>query len=261
MATGLVLVGVENATRLLHFLVGLDKEYFATIRLGWATTTDDAEGDRIESDAPPLVPAALTDVAVAAEIAKLTGTIEQVPSTVSAIKVDGKRAYALARAGEEVELKSRRVTVPTFEVLARRDGADYVDLDVQVECSSGTYIRALARDLGWGLGTAGYLTALRRTRIGTFAIADAAALDTLADTIDQVRIDPSDAARRTLPVADVSAAEAVDLGHGKRIAVPAALAEASGPIATIDETGRLVAICERRGSELKVITGFPTESA
>ncbi|HEU5222767.1 MAG TPA: tRNA pseudouridine(55) synthase TruB [Candidatus Lumbricidophila sp.] len=261
MATGLVLVGVDNATRLLHFLVGLDKEYFATIRLGWGTTTDDAEGDRIESNAPALAPSALTDDAIAAEIARLTGEIEQVPSTVSAIKVDGKRAYALARAGEEVELKARRVTVSAFELLGRRDGVDHLDLDVRVECSSGTYIRALARDLGWALGSAAHLTALRRTRIGRFHIADAAQLDTLADTIDQVRISPSDAARRTLPIAEVSAAEAVDLGHGKRIAVPTALAEASGPIAAIDGAERLVAICERRGIELKVITGFPQEAS
>ena len=181
MATGLLILGVEGATRLLTFIVGLDKTYEATIRLGVATDTDDAEGvETARADAAAL--AAVTPERIAAGVAALTGRISQVPSTVSAIKVGGRRAYDLAREGAEVELKAREVTVSRFEVLAvRRSRPDAIDLDVVVDCSSGTYIRALARDLGAALGVGGHLTALRRTRIGPFDVADAASVDDLAD--------------------------------------------------------------------------------
>ena len=162
MATGLLVLGVNSATRLLTWVVGLDKEYTATIRLGASSNTDDAEGELAPTGADL---AAVTDAAIEAGIAALTGPILQRPSSVSAIKVDGKRAYTLAREGQEVVLKSRPVTISAFELIDVRRG-DWIDLDVRVECSSGTYIRALARDLGESLGTGGHLTALRRTRIG-----------------------------------------------------------------------------------------------
>ncbi len=147
MATGVLILGVERATKLLGLLALTTKSYSATIRLGQATTTDDAEGEVLTTaDA-----SAVTDEQIAAEIAKLTGDIQQVPASVSAIKVDGQRAHALIRAGEEVTLAARPVTVSRFDVLARRDvpgdSGGFVDLDVDVDCSSGTYIRALARDL------------------------------------------------------------------------------------------------------------------
>ena len=164
MATGLLLVGVNKATRLLTFLVGADKSYTATIRLGVATVTDDAEGETL-AVADAGAARDLSEERIAAAIAALTGAIEQIPSAVSAIKVNGVRSYARVRDGEEVALAARPVRVDRFDVLARRDGP-YVDLDVAVDVSSGTYVRALARDLGAALGVGGHLTALRRTRVG-----------------------------------------------------------------------------------------------
>lgn len=182
MATGVLVLGVERATKLLGQLLLTTKAYTATIRLGQATNTDDAEGEVTETT-PALH---VTDDEIAAGVAALTGDIEQVPATVSAIKVDGERAYARVRAGEEVQLAARPVTVSRFDILARRDVADgeFVDLDVTVECTSGTYIRALARDLGAALGVGGHLTALRRTRVGPFTLEHARTLEELATAAD-----------------------------------------------------------------------------
>lgn len=259
MATGLLILGVGHATRLLHYLVGLDKEYLATIRLGWDTTTDDAEGEPLPAASADRV-AAADETAVRTAMLAWTGVIEQVPSTVSAVKVAGRRAYQRARAGETVELAARTVTVSAFELLALRPGDAHVDVDVRVECSSGTYVRALARDIGVDLGTGGHLTALRRTRIGAFPVAEAAELEGL--DVASAILSPADAARRALPVAAVTDDQAVDLGHGKRIDAPEGLPTDRGDaIAAIDPHDRLVAIVERRGSQLKVITGFPAEEA
>lgn len=256
MATGLLVLGLGSATRLLHYIVGLDKEYTATIRLGSATTTDDAEGEVTEIASPAAVEA-VSDDAIASGIRALTGEIEQVPSTVSAIKVNGKRAYALAREGEEVTLSSRRVTVSAFEVLDMRRDVDHIDLDVRVECTTGTYIRALARDLGAGLGVGGHLTVLRRTRIGAFDVKDASALDEL--DVAAALLHPATAADLTLDTLTVSADDARDLGHGKRIARPEDVAE--GILAAIDPAGELIAILETRRDTLKVVTGFPQDGA
>ena len=173
MATGLLVVAVERSTKLLGHLSLTDKTYLATIRLGSSTTTDDAEGDVLEQAAPEAI-AGVTDEQVRAGIAALTGAIRQVPSSVSAIKVDGKRAYELVRAGEQVELAARPVTINRFDVLGpiRRDSSG-IEVDVIVECTTGTYIRSLARDLGAGQGIGGHLTALRRTTVGPFGIAGA----------------------------------------------------------------------------------------
>lgn len=252
MATGLLVLGVEGATRLLTYLVGLDKTYLATIRLGAATTTDDAEGE-IASVAEPAALEAATDERIANGIASLTGEISQVPSSVSAIKVNGRRAYDLARAGEQVELKARTVTVSRFEVLETRRGADGIDLDVVVDCSSGTYIRALARDLGAALGVGGHLTALRRTRIGRFDVAEAVAVDAIAG---DALIGPAAAAERAVGRVEVSAAEARDLRHGKRL--EGAAARLPGAVAAaVDPDGRLVGIVEARGSALKSAMNMP----
>lgn len=173
MATGLLVVAVERSTKLLGHLALTDKTYLATIRLGQSTTTDDAEGEPAFTADPAQV-AAVDETHVHAGIAQLTGDIRQVPSAVSAIKVDGRRAYARVRAGEQVELAARPVTIRRFDVLGplrRTVGA--IDLDVLVECTTGTYIRSLARDLGAGLGVAGQLTALRRTTVGPFSVNDA----------------------------------------------------------------------------------------
>jgi tRNA pseudouridine55 synthase len=257
MATGLLVLGVDGATRLLTYLVGLDKTYEATIRLGVATDSDDADGEIVTTtDAGHL-----TSAGIAAAIAPLTGRISQVPSTVSAIKVGGRRAYDLARAGEEVELKAREVTVSRFEVLGEerpstRSGTGrVVDLAVVVDCSSGTYIRALARDLGAALGVGGHLTALRRTRIGPFDVADAASADAIADA--RLRT-PADVAVEVLGRLDVSADDARDLRHGKRLTGAAARIP-DRAAAAIDPDGVLVGVVERRGADLKSAMNMPEE--
>lgn len=215
MATGVLVVGVGPATKLLHHLVLTDKGYAATIRLGQATTTDDAEGEIIAA-APA---AGIDEAAVRAAVGPLTGDINQVPSAVSAIKVDGRRAYHRVRAGEVVELAARPVTVRRFEVLTvRRPDPALLDVDVEVECSSGTYVRALARDLGAALGVGGHLTALRRTRVGPFTLADARTLDELGALDDPVTLPLPDAIRATMPVRAVDTAEATELSYGRALA-------------------------------------------
>ena len=254
MATGLLILGANASTRLLTYVVGLDKEYTATIRLGLATTTDDAEGDPIGDAADA---SGVTDDAIAAAIAPLTGDILQRPSTVSAIKVDGKRAYALARDGVEVELKERAVTVSAFDVLAVRrdqlvDGIQVVDVDVRVECSSGTYIRALARDLGAALGVGGHLTALRRTRIGPFAIAESRPIDDAPAVIS-----PQDAAARLFPSVALDPGQAADLANGKRVAVDHP--DTPGPVAALAPGGTLIGLIAIVDGRARVLVNFPTD--
>lgn len=250
MATGLLVLGVGASTRLLTFVVGLDKTYEATIRLGVSTGTDDADGEVTASVSAESV----SDADIRAGIEALTGTIDQVPSAVSAIKVDGRRAYDRVRSGEQVELASRTVTVSRFEVRDTRRGMTdaeapplpAIDLDVVVDCSSGTYIRALARDLGAALGVGGHLTALRRTRIGPFLVAEGAGIDGLATAS---LLAPASVAAAVLGAVPVSADEARDLRHGKRLL--GAAERLSSGTAAIDPDGRLVGILERRGNDLK----------
>ncbi|WES65907.1 tRNA pseudouridine(55) synthase TruB [Microbacter sp. GSS18] len=255
MATGLLILGVEGATRLLTFIVGLDKTYEATIRLGVSTDSDDADGEVTSTaDASGVGADDIRDA-----IAPLTGRISQVPSTVSAIKVGGKRAYALARAGEDVELAAREVTVSRFDVLRERRGDGTIDLDVVVDCSSGTYIRALARDLGAALGVGGHLTALRRTRIGPFAVDGAPGPDDLAGT--PLR-SPAEVAAAVLGRLVVTADEARDLRHGKRLPGAAArIAPSRGPVAAIDPHGALIGVVETRGADLKSAMNMPEETS
>ncbi|WP_409047243.1 tRNA pseudouridine(55) synthase TruB [Microbacterium sp. HA-8] len=252
MATGLLVLGVESATRLLTFVVGLDKTYEATIRLGAATDTDDAEGEVIARAQRSAIEA-VTGTGIAAGVAALTGPISQVPSTVSAIKVDGRRAYDLAREGVDVQLRSRAVTVSRFEVRAQRRTEEFVDLDVVVDCSSGTYIRALARDLGRDLGTGGHLTALRRTRVGPFDVADAVTPDGIGA---QALRDPAEVAATVLGRFSVSDDEARALWQGKRLpnAAPRLRAERA---AAITASGMLVGVVERRGEDVKSVMNLP----
>ncbi|HEY5978535.1 MAG TPA: tRNA pseudouridine(55) synthase TruB, partial [Microlunatus sp.] len=216
MATGVLVLGVGRATRLLGQLALTDKAYDATIRLGQATVTDDAEGEVTTA----LGAAAVSDEAIETALVGLRGPIEQVPSSVSAIKVGGVRSYARVRSGEDVTLAARPVTVSRFEVLARRDavadgvdGIAVVDLDVVVECSSGTYVRALARDLGEAVGTGGHLTALRRTRVGPFTLAEAQDLEATEVAVSPI----SDVARRCFPALDLTAEQAVAVRFGRRL--------------------------------------------
>jgi tRNA pseudouridine55 synthase len=218
MATGVLLVGVNRATRLLGHLAGHDKTYTATIRLGQATVTDDAEGDVVSAAGA----AGITLDAVVAALPAFTGVISQVPSSVSAIKVAGKRAYAVVRAGGEVDLKAREVTVSRFDVLTVRedqvDGLPVLDLDVVIDCTSGTYIRALARDLGATLSCGGHLTALRRTRVGAFGL-DLVALDAdgLAGEDAPPLMGMAEVARRAFDVVEVDADQASDIGFGRAL--------------------------------------------
>jgi len=257
MATGLLILGVDSSTRLLTYIVGLDKEYLATIRLGASTTTDDAEGEQLVR-APAEAVAAIRPGSVEAGIATLTGFISQQPSAVSAIKVDGKRAYARVRDGEDVELPARPVTVSVFELLSSTAVDGFLDLEVRVVCSSGTYIRALARDLGAALGVGGHLTSLRRTRIGPFRLEAAQPLAEL--DVASALIGPADAATRLLGRLDLSEQQAIDLGHGKRITVDPAGGQA-GPIAAIAPDGRLVGLVEHRGDQAKSLINFPPDEA
>lgn len=277
MATGLLTLGVGPATRLLTYLVGLDKTYETTMRLGAATSTDDAEGE-VVSTAEPAAVAAVTDDQLAAGIRALTGEIDQRPSSVSAIKVDGRRAYDRVRAGEEVELASRRVTIGAFEVLAvRRTPGDAslgtsaaIEVDARIDCSSGTYIRALARDLGAGLGIGGHLTALRRTRVGPFDVADAVSLEALAEGGASLLASPAEIAAQLFTVLEVDAAQARDLGHGKVLALPGRIdAEpvaaiergAGGGSAGAGHPDRLVALISVRQGRGRTLVGFPNDSA
>ena len=224
MATGVLLLGVGKGTRLLTHLTLADKAYDATIRLGQATITDDAEGEITDAAGA----AGLTAAAVSDAVGAYRGAIVQVPSAVSAIKVGGQRSYARVRKGEAVELAGRPVTVSRFDVLgvreAEADGVPVLDVDVTVECSSGTYIRALARDLGRDLGTGGHLTALRRTRVGPFTLADATWDAVFGDLAPGQRVpldltSLADAARACLPVVEVDAARAADVAVGRPLDV------------------------------------------
>lgn len=269
MATGVLVLGVGRATKLLTFLVGCDKSYAATIRLGQSTLTDDADGE--VTDAPGVPDTAGIERSLPGAVSALTGRIEQVPSAVSAIKVKGERSYARARRGEVVDLPARPVTVSRFGVLRVRhasptglDGRPVavLDVDVEVEVSSGTYVRALARDLGAALGVGGHLTALRRTRVGGFDLASATPLDHLTALSERAGgsgiplIPLAEAARMALPVHEVSAEEAMRIAHGHRIAsaVPRASSMSStsstgaDAVAAVDPGGRLVAVLDETSS-------------
>ncbi|MFC7486986.1 tRNA pseudouridine(55) synthase TruB [Knoellia sp. CPCC 206453] len=249
MATGVLVLGVGRATKLLTFLVGVDKDYTATIRLGQATLTDDAEGE--VTSAPGA--ADLADDSIAAAVATLTGAIQQVPSSVSAIKVKGQRSYHRARAGESVDLPARPVTVSRFEIgevrrstLTGDDGNELaiIDVDVEVTVSSGTYVRALARDLGTALGSAGHLTALRRTRVGGFSLDTAYALSDLeARQGEPMPVIPlADAARAGFVARELSDDEARTIGYGQKL--PSAEPGRLEAVAAFAPDGSLVAMLD-----------------
>jgi len=284
MATGLLVLAVDRSTKLLGHLALTDKTYLATIRLGQQTDSDDADG-AVVATAPSV--AHIDDDAIAAGIAALTGELLQVPSSVSAIKVDGRRAYDLVRAGETVQLAARPVTVSRFDLIGapRRLGRT-IDLDVVVDCTTGTYIRSLARDLGAALGVGGHLSRLRRTRVGPFDIA--AAVDVFGVAEPAVGVDPTadadlsakvgagpprlpvteefaagiagsiipagDAVRAAFPVRTVTEIEATDLRHGRLIAA----AGIAGVYAALDPDGALTALAAERDGTARSILGWQT---
>jgi tRNA pseudouridine55 synthase len=242
MATGVLVLGIGRATRLLGHLALTDKAYDATVRLGATTVTDDAEGELVEQrDA-----SGVTDAALATAMAALTGELLQVPSSVSAVKVDGVRSYARVRAGEAVELAARRVTVSRFELQQRRGD----DLDVSVECTSGTYVRALARDLGQALGVGGHLTALRRTRVGPFDLDQARTLEQAAEELGVVPLDAAVAV--SFPQRVLTEDEAQALSYGKRLA-PSGRGGALGAFAP---DGRCIALLEDRDDAARPLVVF-----
>lgn len=240
MATGVLVLGIERATKMLGLLALTTKAYTATIRLGRSTTTDDAEGETIADASAHEV----SDAALREQIALLSGDIEQIPASVSAIKVDGQRAHKLIRAGEEFTLPARKVSVTKFDLLARRDIPDtgFVDLDVDVECSSGTYIRALARDLGAALGVGGHLTVLRRTRVGPFTLEHARTLEQVAEN-PGVSLDIDEAARTAFPHRQLDAEEAESVSQGRWLD-PVGI---DGVYAAIDPSGHTIALLQEKG--------------
>ncbi|MCG7274130.1 tRNA pseudouridine(55) synthase TruB [Corynebacterium afermentans] len=244
MATGVLVAGIKRGTKLLAHLVAEDKVYETTIRLGASTTTDDAEGATVDThDA-----SGVTDEAIRAEVAKLTGTIMQVPSKVSAIKIDGRRAHELVRAGEEVDIPAREVTIHAFDLgEIRRDG-EFVDVDARVHCSSGTYIRSLGRDLGAALGVGGHLIALRRARVGAFSLTDARTLEQLENSAE-LSLSLDDALIRVWPVLNVTADEYDALAMGKWLE-PRGL---KGVHAAVGPDGRAVALVKEKGKRLATV--------
>ena len=245
MATGVLVLGVERATRLLGHLMLTEKAYDATVRLGVATTTDDAEGE-VTSAAST---SGLEEATVRAAAATFVGTIEQVPSAVSAIKVDGKRAYARVRAGEDVALEPRTVTVHELVVSDVRRGPETVDVDVSLRCSSGTYVRAIARDLGAALGVGGHLTALRRTAVGPYDLAAARTLDALAEDFALLPI--AEAARAGFASVDLGEAQAADVRVGRALDV-----DLAGLTALFDPSGEFLALYEPREGRARAVAVF-----
>ncbi|NJQ02233.1 tRNA pseudouridine(55) synthase TruB [Streptomyces zingiberis] len=272
MATGVLLAGVGRATRLLGHLALTDKEYTATVRLGQSTVTDDAEGEVTVSPgtaglAGAAEPGGAGRAAIASAVAELTGDILQVPSKVSAVKVDGKRSYQRARSGEEFELAARPVSVPVFAVHGVReatagDGTGVLDVSVTVVCSSGTYIRALARDLGAALGTGGHLTALRRTRVGPYGLDGAHTLEELQEAVDAAGEETNglpvlplaDAAAAAFPRWDVDEKQARLLSNGVRLDAPALPTDR--PTAVFAPDGRFLALVEGADGRARSLAVF-----
>jgi tRNA pseudouridine55 synthase len=251
MATGVLIVGIEKATRLLGYLALSDKVYEATIRLGIGTITDDAEGEVVTTAGA----ADLDEAEIEAAMARLRGNILQVPAAVSAIKINGVRSYRRVRAGQPVDLAERPVTIRKFDLLGRRElelgGVSCVDLSVVVECSSGTYIRALARDLGAALGVGGHLSSLRRTRVGAFTLDEA---QTLEEAERGLRIVPLDrVVHCSFPTLTVNENQAGQIRNGRRL--PGVILPGA-TMALVDEAGHFLALYRQEGSDAVAASVF-----
>ena len=249
MATGVLVLGVDRATRLLGHLMLTEKAYAATVRLGVSTGTDDAEG---EVSATPGA-AGVDEQQVRDALTGFVGDIEQVPTAVSAIKVDGKRAYQRVRDGEQVELAARPVTIHELVVHDVRrstvEGLEVLDADITMRCSSGTYVRAVARDAGALLGTGGHLTALRRTAVGPYDLAVARTLDDLAEEFAVLPL--AVAARAAFPAVDLDAQQARDVRVGRPLDLP--LDTLTG---VFDPDGEFLALYEPREGRARPVAVF-----
>ena len=246
MATGMLVLGIGKATRLLGYLTASDKEYLATIRLGQATNTDDAQGEVTSASSTH----GITDEMILNAVRDFRGPISQKPSSVSAIKVNGQRAYALVRKGEEVDLPAREVMIQDFEVISIEHDQETIDVKVRVVCSAGTYIRALARDLGIKLNVGGHLTELRRTRSGKFTqmrpLVDIENTPTVIELADAIKL--------TFPVVEISGEDIKRAKNGMRIPLPVELP--SGIVGVFTNTGEVVSLCENTQSELVPVVVF-----
>lgn len=251
MATGVLVAGIERGTKFLAHMVASTKAYDSTIRLGAATSTDDAEGELLTQATSEAV-AAISDDAINDAVAALTGDIMQKPAAVSAIKIDGKRAHQLVREGEKVDIPARPVTIMSFDVHDIRRVVDgehsYIDIDASVACSSGTYIRSLARDMGESLGVGGHLTALRRTEVGPFTLGDSRTLDELSDT-PELSLSLDEALSRSYPVLEISDDEAAALAMGKWLE-PRGLKDTHAAVAP---NGQAIALVKEKGKRLSTV--------
>lgn len=243
LASGLLILGIDAGTKLLSHLFGLDKQYVATFRLGQRTTTDDAEGDVLEESNALNIEKAQIQI----EIQKLSGEIEQVPSSVSAIKVSGRKAYEIVREGGKVELVARKVRIYRFQLTSDLRRVDkFLEFEVLVDCSSGTYIRALARDMGESLGVGGHIRELRRTKVGEFRVDEAHPLTELPSPASLLEV-----ASKLFPVVTLSREQAQDIIHGKRITL-----DATSPVAA-SLNNQLLAILEPVAKVFRSVTVFP----
>ncbi len=248
MATGMLVIGVGRATRLLGFFTAHEKEYLGTVCLGVTTTTDDAQGEVLTTTST----AQITQSMILEAVREFRGPIMQQPSAVSAIKIDGKRAYARVRAGEEVDIPPRSVIIHDLEILniTRNEAADTFEVELRVVCSAGTYIRALARDIGNKLGVGGHLTVLRRTRSGVFE--NMTPMEKLQESPQY--LDLSDAVRTAFPVLTLSLEDSSKARNGVRLPTP--IDVESGNVGVFDSEGFAIGIFDNSDSELKPLVVF-----
>ena len=251
MATGILVLGFNNGTRLLQYITDGDKDYSATIVLGAATITDDAEGEVISTaDASGITDQQIKDV-----LAKMKGVIFQRPSSVSAVKIDGERAYDRVRSGEEVMLPSREVTISSLEIIRIRRLGDRIEIDIEVTCSAGTFIRAIARDCGDSLGVGGHLNSLRRTRIAGFGLDRAVTLDRLKSKSFDT-LDIADVARATFAVREIALDEKIELSFGRALEANPDTKIYAG----IDGSNQLIALLQNVDGKAKPLAVFAPAS-
>lgn len=242
MATGVLVLGFGNGTRLLQYITNGDKSYTATVVLGASTVTDDAEGEILTTATSDQLEA-ISDEQIHQVLSRMRGVIAQRPSSVSAVKVNGERAYARVRAGEDVQLAAKEVTISQLDIKAIRRHEQRIEIDIQVTCSAGTFIRAIARDCGIVLGVGGHLNALRRTRVASFDLTQAITIEELK-TNEFEPLTVTDVATSTFPIRELSGDEANELAFGRALSIGD-----SNDVTAAMAQGQLVALlCNRDGS-------------